>query len=61
MSKKFFFTMFSVLSILSLVIGAGATSRAAAAPLVQDGEPTITSDQASYPSGATVTLTGASW
>src|SRR4026207_1524272 len=62
MFKKFLFTTFSILSILMLVImGAGKPLSAAAAPLVQDGPPTITSDKDDYPPGATVTLTGANW
>ena len=62
MVKKFLFTTFSLLSILMLlVMGAGTPLSAAAAPLVQDGDPTIVSDQADYPPGATVTLTGMNW
>ena len=56
MAKKFLFTTFSLLTILTLVVmGAGTPLSAAAATLMQEVGPTITSAQADYPPGATVT------
>src|SRR5215216_167587 len=53
----------TTLLLVFVLLASGLSSfvRVSAAPLVEDGLPTITSDQADYPPGATVTLTGANW
>ena len=60
MRKNFFLTTLLLMTML-LTLGMGSLLNASAAPMLQDTVPTITSDQADYPPGATVTLTGANW
>src|SRR5690349_13631225 len=60
MKKKFLLSTFlMIMMVLSLMMG--SQLNASAAPLPQSGSPTITSDQADYQAGSTVTLTGAGW
>src|SRR4026209_2773318 len=60
MRKQFILTTLLLISMLS-TLAMSSQLNAAAAPLAQSVTPTIASDQADYPPGATVTLTGAGW
>src|SRR5919202_547202 len=60
MKKKFLLSTFLMfMMVLSLMMG--SQLNASAAPVAQSSGPTITSDQADYQAGSTVTLTGAGW
>src|SRR5687767_386023 len=60
MKKNFFLTTIVLVTML-MTLGMGSLLHVSAAPLLQDAVPTITSDQADYPPGGTVNLTGTNW
>ena len=60
MRKKFLLASLLLITML-MTLAMGSGLNVAAAALQQSDTPTITSDMADYPPGATVTLTGANW
>src|SRR5690242_18442079 len=58
-TKSVITTFLMIMMVLSLMMGSQLNANAA--PAAQSSGPAITSDQADYPPGATVTLTGTGW